>query len=259
MSEKPILFSSDMVKAILEKRKTQTRRIIKPQPSTSEYQLSTMIDTTDRQARKYRGWNQWVVMDDDITIKKSDNRYFKPAYQVGDKLWVREKWRVSSWFEGEPVRFEYSDGERCDENEYGQDSLNYEDWLERICLQSGEDYEKAGIKPNNSGNYITTEGNPCRWRSAIHMPKWAARIWLEVTAVRAERLQDISEGDAKAEGVFKEFEMNVANFVHDKKTNESYKFGFKHLWDSLNAKRGYGWDKNPWVFIYEFKVCSLKK
>jgi hypothetical protein len=91
------------------------------------------------------------------------------------------------------------------------------------------------------------------------MPKWAARIWLEVTAVRAERLQDISEGDAKAEGVFKEFEMNVANFVHDKKTNESYKFGFKHLWDSLNAKRGYGWDKNPWVFIYEFKVCSLKK
>lgn len=82
---------------------------------------------------------------------------------------------------------------------------------------------------------------------SIHMPRWASRIMLEITNVRAERLHDISEADAKAEGV---------GAWHDTKDGTVYRPEFSMLWDSINAKRGHSWDTNPWVWVIEFKKVS---
>ena len=83
-----------------------------------------------------------------------------------------------------------------------------------------------------------------RWRPSIHMPKWAVRHWLRITDVRAERVQDISEEDAKAEGcVDRGYDIDM----------ESARYHFSQLWDSIYAKRGLGWDVNPWVFVLSFK------
>jgi hypothetical protein len=92
---------------------------------------------------------------------------------------------------------------------------------------------------------------------SIFMPKNLSRLWLQVITVRAERLQRITEQDAKAEGVRREFEVSTEDFIYNKDWNankaSTYRLGFKHLWDSLNEKRGYGWDKNPWVWVVEFE------
>ena len=81
-------------------------------------------------------------------------------------------------------------------------------------------------------------------RSPLFMPKWAARIWLEVTDIRVERLQDISEEDAIREG--------IGNWIQVQVDTEP-SVVFKDMWDSINAKRGYSWESNPWVFVYDFR------
>ena len=98
------------------------------------------------------------------------------------------------------------------------------------------------------------EGNPAHWHPSIFMPRWASRLTLEITAVRAERLQDITEEDAKAEGLsdipyMMPGEEGVRGFGPDSITRPR----FRALWDSLNAKRGYGWDANPWAWVIEFR------
>jgi hypothetical protein len=134
-----------------------------------------------------------------------------PYGAVGDRLWVRETWAASL----------DSDGDMCkpflyratyDEAVYGQLKASFSD-------RATEIWDVVG----NTG-----------WRPSIHMPRWASRLTLEVTGVRVERVQDISEADAKAEGV-----KSAAEFCA--------------LWDEINGARGYGWDANPWVWVVEFK------
>ena len=98
------------------------------------------------------------------------------------------------------------------------------------------------------GGYVYRADNDpqfegCRWKPSIHMPKWAARIWLEVTGVRVERVQDISEEDAIAEGIPRGAVQYCGHAIRL----------FRDLWDSINAKRGYPWEVNPWVWVVEFK------
>jgi hypothetical protein len=85
-----------------------------------------------------------------------------------------------------------------------------------------------------------------KWRPSIHMPRWASRITLEVTDVRVERVQEISEEDAKTEGV-------TPSIVGEWWDHLKYRAGFQTLWNSINEKRGFGWDENPWVWVVEFK------
>ena len=193
MKEKPILFSFEMVRAILDGQKTQTRRVItKKQIYCPEHER---------------------IHDHIISFTYNQEAILRCAkYQVGDRLWVKENFYVQpdiwcSTHEEQPVHYK-ADG-------------NTE------CLE----------------DYIS--------KSSRFMPKWAARIWLEVTGVRVERLQDISEKDARAEGVTKQH-----NYFRDDMVIECgnvYRRCFAKLWDSLNAKRGYSWGKNPWVWVYEFK------
>jgi hypothetical protein len=89
-----------------------------------------------------------------------------------------------------------------------------------------------------------------KWRPSIFMPRWASRITLKITDVRVERLQDISEDSAMAEGAQKYGETPDGELLFDV---GSYRYGFKLLWDSINAKRGYGWDANPYVWVIEFR------
>lgn len=198
MKERPILFSGEMVRAILEGRKTQTRRVIKPQPKGK----------TDR---------EWI----DYLMPK--------PFEIGMRLWLRETWRP--W----------------------NDPDLYLD-----CVQYRADMGiiKPKISDENIGNKFHEEceetisdqvdGISSPWHPSIHMPKWASRITLEITNVRVERIQNISEDDAWKEG-----------FPDPEGTNREYQdrasYWFKNLWDSINSKKGFGWDKNPWVWAIEFK------
>lgn len=185
--ERPILFSEPMVKAILEGRKTQTRRVIKPQPERLgevvwDFGSEETCFIGDESAREYLLYN-------------ARNPYGW-AYHDGtaDRLWVRETWR-------------------------------------HYKLENRTSYRADGEEDVTP---LLT------WRPSIHMPRWASRITLEITDVRVERVQEISLGDIRAEGLDP---LPVVNPRGD----------FADLWDSINLKRGYGWDQNPWVWVICFK------
>lgn len=204
---KPILFSTQMVHAILEGRKTMTRRVVKPQP---KHFLS-------RDARNREPIAVWI----------DNEKWVKPRYQVGDVLWVRETWQDLSDNEGEYVYFAE-----------GNKGLSDRGW--------------GALTLNN-----------IKWRPSIHMPKEAARIFLRVTNVRVERVQDISFDDALKEGFDKRW--YVYNGLSFPASEEEFNLrqyperGFKRYWNELNEKRGYGWDTNPWVWVIEFERISKEE
>ena len=195
---KPILFSTEMVRAILDGRKTMTRRVIKDKDITNNFDID--VDGS-------------VYAYIDQATGDSYNPTAAARYKVGDILWVRETWSK-------------------DEN--------------------GEYVYRT--------NYGTTEDDSFppsmfKWKPSIHMPREAARIFLRVTNVRVERLQEITPKDAWEEGC------RIGNFFPWEKhipelQQQCRDILFKSLWDGLNAKRGYGWDINPWVWVYEFERAS---
>jgi hypothetical protein len=170
-----------MVRAILDGRKTQTRRVIKPQPGDIHRDLLRI-------------------------------NYHCPYGQPGDHLWVRETW--SPWAD-----------EATKQAARGKDPVLYR-----------ADYRKGCSALEIGGDY--------NWKSSIYMPRWASRITLEIIGVHVERIQDISVNDCMAEGIPINISgMNIVYF-------------FRDLWDSINKKRGYGWDTNPYVWVIEFKRIS---
>ena len=190
MKERPILFSAQMVRAILDGRKTQTRRIVnKPIPVGHKFH-GWIIESTDK---KRDGCAAWSIGDDalayDLIVAKC--KYGKP----GDRLWVRET--------------------------FLQDTNGF------IYRADGDFEGNAGILGG--------------WKPSIHMPRSASRILLEITGVRVERLQNISEKDAIAEGA------HSINFGY----GDCHALGFKQIWESLNGKGS--WDLNPFVWVLEFR------
>lgn len=226
MAEKPILFSNDMVRAIIDGAKTQTRRVIKPQ-SVDMWEKRT--DT-----------GVWAdILDEVGEWKQVPCPYGKP----GDRLWVREAWRVGEWNEEDCLRIEYRAGLHC-----------LSDWLrppenqfERLWVESTDDAIKAGLEPDENGMYYWSEGQaPTRWRPSIFMPRWASRIELEVKHVRMERVQSTIYHDVEAEGVA---------YVEGI-TPEYWVKPWADLWNSINAKRGYSFDSNPMVWVIEFEMLD---
>jgi hypothetical protein len=213
MKQRPILFSGPMVRAILEGRKTQTRRVIKPQlPDRTE-----SIEMTES--------GIWCIGGDNPS-QRFGEVYMNdwsfgircPYGQPGDRLWVRETCAIGFSDEGELVCDYMADGERR--------------WFERTIYN---DADPGWITYINDGK-----------RPSIFMPRWASRITLEVTGVRAEQLQDISQADARDEGV----ECPLGSHSD---LEIGYRLAFRDLWDSLNAKSGYTWDGNNWVWVIEFQ------
>jgi len=219
--ERPILFTAPMVRALLDGSKTQTRRIIKPQPSGLP-KLALHLAK--------RGWPEWFT----------DNwRQFCKYGHHGDHLWVRESWRIGAWNEnGGEIAVDYL-----------ADNYSRREWLqvpeaddfEKYWLQCCDDCDKAGIEADEEGQYHWEPGqSPCRIRPSIFMPRWASRITLEIINVRVERLQDISKADCIAEG------MQGLNDVH-----AGWHQSYAALWESINGPGS--WDANPWVWVIEFK------
>jgi len=216
---KPILFNTEMVQAILEGRKTVTRRLINPRYREDEYGF--FVVTCEATGKR------WVEKYNEDESDFEQTRYVNPPYKVGDILYVRETWGFIS----------------CDKC---IDSVVHQDFSPGCGIpDKRKDYYKGeyGCFMHRT-NYDTTE-EMHKWKPSIHMPKEAARIFLKVKDVRVERVQDMCVADCVNEGVTWD-KYPVAWTVNAKPA-------FIKLWDKLNAKRGYGWEANPWVWVIEFE------
>ncbi len=236
MKEKPIIFSTPMVQAILEGKKTMTRRVIKPQP------IAQIVP--DDKPRKDEPMAFWV-----------DNKNWKKPYvEAGDILWVREAFRVGAWRNnGFRLAFDYK----------ASPEIKKTPWV-YFAEETYQKYESDIFKyllNNNLPNIWAPGESPLPWQPSIHMPREAARIFLKVTNVRVEQVQDITEEDAKAEGSYLD-RCECLPRKNDKTPIEKlfrqtwchiHGEEFKYLWDSLNAKRGFPWEDNPWVWAIEFR------
>lgn len=217
MKERPILFSGAMVSAILDGTKTQTRRVVKPQPYIDEMGNACWNGSNFGQSADKVPHFQGLASP--IPSSKT-KRIHCPYGKPGDRLWVRETFAYSVIDpEGLPP---------------GDDPENY-DIIYRAAYQEG-------------GGWRDGEGNPIKapWKPSIHMPRWASRITLLVTGVRVERLQDISEADAIAEGA----QWSACGGPQ----KGSYKAGYAQLWESINGTGS--WPANPWVWVIEFEVVK---
>jgi len=200
-----------MVHAILDGRETQTRRIVNPQP---------VYETTSQDVQWFRWRHQGLTANGIQTHLPMAS----PYGQSGDRLWVRETHGIFG-VDGRTVSVGYAErlpaGKTLADTDGGLDLITLDDDKSLAWAKARVDYE--------------------RWRPSIFMPRWASRITLEVTGVRVERLQDISEADAIAEGI--ERPNNPVWYAVDE---------YQHLWDQINAKRA-PWASNPWVWVIEFK------
>ena len=216
MKTHPILFSTDMVMALLHRNKIQTRRIVK---------------NTDNFGCFTGDCNHWIQTEcfDAIQTYALENC---PHGQPGDLLWVRETWKYWNWTEDGMPWIKYAANDEI----LFFDSTIPEEWCERLTniwasLSEPENYE------------IDQAARDHKWRPNIFLPRWASRLTLKITDIRIERVQDISNEDAVAEGIGVPLDMRYAAYDE-----------FRPLWDRLNAKRGYGWDENPWVWVIQFDV-----
>jgi len=210
MKERPILFSGPMVRAILEGRKTQTRRVVDFDRvgTTKDYQVERGCFGADGFDIIEFGGPQQRIIRKPWTADHIKAWLKCPYGQPGDRLWVRETW--SQVPEYKPVPYP----ENCPKVYYRADN-DRPTWAERP------------------------------WRPSMFMYRWASRITLEIVSVRVERLQEISENDAKAEGVKAHLELNTDGWrtlVDD----------YKDLWESINSK-SHPWDSNPFVWCIEFR------
>jgi hypothetical protein len=235
MKSRPILFNSEMVRAILNGSKTKTRRVIKPQPdmgkaiaNLADCSVVTGIDMAGAipgvshmgllgmTTCTASGYQPWGYTEPNIRC---------PFGQPGDRLWVRE-----TWAHVPTSAYRRSDGV--------QQTINPNDQDMAAVYAAGWDRSAPG-----------------RWRPSLHMPRWASRITLEITAVRVERLNEISGRDACAEGVSAATEIGSPEITGDEEAGyfhpTSHVDGYARLWESIYGPGS--WDANPWVWVVEFK------
>lgn len=215
MAIKPILFNTEMVRAILDGRKDATRRIVKgfiPDDAVWGYTAFTPKGYISCRGTFADGYGE---------------KFFKLPCEPGDILYVRETWQcwrahryeatadVRFRAGGDDVRLQFANG-----NTDSIDRLDYDTFVHKWFSHNGE------------------------WKPSLFMPKVAARIWLKVTDVRVERLQDMTDDDAEAEGCF-DYTLTA--------------LGFFDVWDSTIKKSDldrYGWNANPWVWVIKFERCE---
>jgi hypothetical protein len=229
MTDRPIIFSGPMVRALLDGRKTQTRRVldnVPPQPATDchpkhvQRHPAPYLDSYcgDRPSptnpRGMSDWWCWWQVDDRACLPQ-----FRVRYVPGDRLWVRESWQRACELD-------------CNDQPAGE--------LQTFYMADGEPFVR----------YLDPDTDQWRdglkWRPSIHMPRWASRLTLIVEAVKVERLQDISEADAQAEGV--EPIMEAPGVPRDDK----HIIAFMQLWERLHGDGA--WRSNPWVVAVTFRV-----
>ncbi|HCI7025576.1 TPA: hypothetical protein NPQ74_001868 [Klebsiella pneumoniae] len=251
MKERGMIFNGEMVRALLDGRKTQTRRIMKVQPS-EDFTPMNMALETDYKAH----WYTPGVVDKDGYLQPASKKVFGvsnenegyscPFGAVGDRIWVRET------FQGPLFDYDLMDS-------YCKDPTPFE--KPEFCV-----YKADGVPAPEF--YDADDELHCCWRPSIHMPRWASRILLEITSVRVERLNAISEEDAQREGVHTEvwdqtvvarnyaardefFQFWSEDMPHYVEMNQLYRSSFRSLWESIYGAEN--WLANPWVWVVEFK------
>lgn len=210
---KPILFNTEMVWAILDGRKTETRRPIKQQPEMYDFGPggNKLAFIPPAIIKGYLAIGVDVVME--------TPEYLKMPYKEGDILYVREAW-ANTWTPGPEQGFVY----------------------------------KADGKPDHFPYWGNVDSGKFEvWRPSIHMPKEAARIFLQVTEVKAERVQEITEAGALDEGINKKCYHAPDGGIWRGGQFDNYRDGFHELWDTVYLGRDIGWHKNPWVWVIKFE------
>lgn len=242
MKERGMIFNSEMVRAILDGRKTQTRRVMKVQPESNQLGLLLITDSTKRSDIGKYHWAESNATGNHVRSKL----FSSPFGAVGERIWVRETWATLGNEEGCYVDWE--------DNLCKGDERSAARIYRASCEQRPGDYglwsipDDAYWKPHTKEHKF--EG---AWRPSIHMPRWASRILLEITDVRVERLNAISEEDARAEGIIDGGCLNCgepepcgcANPEPDATD------AFAYLWQSIYGQDN--WNANPWVWVIEFK------
>lgn len=213
MKERGMIFNSEMVRAILSNRKTQTRRIMKVQPESNQLGLLLITDSTKRSDIGKYHWAESNATGNHVRSKL----FSCPFGAVGDRIWVRETWSsdFANYYPNDRVWYAADNNRRLD-----------------IEVVDGV----RGIYSPESDVHV-----PFRWQPSIHMPRWASRILLEITNVRVERLKSISDGDAIREGC-STADMMSGDCVADV---------FARLWASIYGSDS--WNANPWVWVIEFE------
>ena len=214
---KPILFNTEMVKAILDGRKTQTRRVI-PLKNNDLIFTGFVVSSTAKNREGYCAFGK---------NKEQDLEFIKPKYKVGDILYVRETFLIGEYgdcYNGEGT----DDSTIIEQYSTSKDVIYYADAIDIV------DY------------YSLYGADKPIWKPSIHMPKKYARIFLKVTNVRVERLQDISVRDIEKESGWRREIYSYSN------KNKAFLRDYCDFWNST-AKDGYKWEDNPYVFVYEFE------
>lgn len=215
MKERPILFSAPMVRALLNGSKTQTRRLVKPQPEAHQH------------IARHLGDGNWQFVPDVHILADCVSTLRCPYGQPGDRLWVRETFVQG--FTSDPMTG------RLIQFDDGHNKLPKTTWYRatdaHICWEDGDGWETS-----------------VPWKPSIRMPRWASRITLEITGVRVELLHDISDADAIAEGCALECMTPTGD---DNGSAIHGPGGYMSLWESINGPGS--WDANPWVWVVEFK------
>lgn len=206
MKSTPITFNGEEVRAILAGKKTQTRRIVKQQPVCGDYIVKDAVGFSVGQMRDSE--NAWREIE-------------CPYGKAGNKLWVRETWAEI----GDQLGWDAPNGKQPDG--YGA-----------IAYRADGEVRQHGVMLKEPESWQWDK--PTKWKPSIHMPRWASRITLEITGIRAERVQDISETDC-------EIELGVEPYSLG---NDAYP-KFKELWQKINGKDS--WNANPWVWAISFK------
>lgn len=226
MKARPILFNGDMVRALLAGRKTQTRRVMKPKPEKvpadhprpghwwSSNVVQSMVHIEAELQNQQGGWEGLAAN-------------VCPHGKEGDLLWVRETWIQK----GRYVMPAWPEAEQEDATWSGSKNIHYS--------ADGE-----GPDSREDGRVVW------RKRPSIHMPRWASRLTLRITDVRVERLQEISEEDAKAEGCDNSKSEEAATVGWYEKPRKA----FRRLWERINGSES--WSANPWVWVIEFEVIQ---
>lgn len=223
MKEHPILFSASMVRAILDGRKTQTRRIVKLPKWMAGRGGDLNAPTTWRDPGFGDGEYLHVSLDDECVER------VRPKWIVGDRLWVKETFQIASNYHVDyrDQKPPFSDGRPTAE----MGDTDYPYWEQ--CY-----YAATELCPELIS--VDTDCIEQKWRPSIFMPRWASRITLEVTGVRVQRLNQISDDDAMAEGAPGPFDDLFTP-----------RFRFEKLWESINGPDS--WEANPLVWVIEFK------
>ena len=217
MKERGMIFNGEMVRAILDGRKTQTRRIVNPQP-----------ELTTGSGFSWKGCLYGSGSND-----RETNRNFAhikcPFGKPGDRIWVRET------YQGPLFDYEHMES-------YLEDSSKFE--KPDFCIY------RADGKPAPEF-YDADDNLHCGWRPSIHMPRWASRIKMEITDVRVERLNDISQEDAQAEGMELTGWRPTYSDPDSGGDCQTPYDNFAELWESIYGEGS--WQANPWVWVIEFK------